>query len=163
MKLEGLLSVGAAVFTIGLAAMAQTNVAIVGAPTGAIRNDSYQWGAGFGFYVPSGAGATVNALGFWDESETGLQESHIVALYQYAGSGSAYNLMAWVTVPAGTVAPLIGGYRWVGIPSLNLPDNGQDGNYYIILASQGEDDWTTMSGQTLNSAIGTFSSGSLVD
>ena len=163
MKIKDLLSVGVAVFALNLAAMAQTEMAIVGAPTGTIRNDSYGWGAGFGFYVPSGGSTTVNALGFWDESGTGLQENHIVALYQYAGSGSAYNLMTSVTIPAGTVAPLIDGYRWVSIPALNLPDNGQNGNYYIIIASEGDDDWTTMSGQTLNPAIGTFSSGALID
>jgi hypothetical protein len=163
MKINQLPLAGVIAFALNMAAMAQSQAGIEGAPTGTTRNDSYEWGAGFGFYTPSGVGTTINALGFWDQSGTGLQEAHTVALYQYSGSGSSYNLMDSVTVQAGTVDPLIDGYRWVSIGNLALPDIGQGGNYYIILASQGGDTWTTMSGQTLNPAIGTFSSGALID
>jgi hypothetical protein len=162
-KINHLVFAAVAVFSLNLAAMAQTNLAVVGTPTGTIRNDTYEWGAGFGFYAPAGAGTTINALGFWDQTGTGLAANHIVALYGYSGSGSSYNLLTSVTVQAGTVDPLIDGYRWVSIPTLSLPDNGQGGNYYAIFASQGGDNWTTMSGQTLNPEIGTFSSGALVD
>lgn len=162
MRIKHLLSVGVGVFALNVVAMAQSNLAIEGAPTGATRNDTYEWGAGFGFYVPSG-GTTINSLGFWDENGTGLLADHIVALYQYSGSGSSYNLLASATVQAGTVDPLVDGYRWVNIGDLALPNNGQGGNYYVILASQGGDTWTTLSGQTLNPAIGTFSSGALID
>ena len=164
MKLNQLLSAAVAVFTLNVASMAQSYVAIVGSPTGTTRNDNYEWGAGFGFYAPAGIGTTVNALGFWDSTGTGLNSSHIVALYQYSGSGSSYNLLTDVTVQAGTVDPLIDGYRWASIPTLSLPDNGQGGNYYIVLATQGGGDtWTSMAGQTIDPAIGTFSSGALID
>jgi len=163
MKTKLILSAALAVFALDLAAMAQSTVAINGAPTGTTRSDTYEWGAGFGFYVPAGVGTTINSLGFWDQNGTGLDASHIVALYQYSGSGSAYNLLDSVTVQAGTVDPLVDGYRWVNIGNLALPDNGQGGNYYVVLASQGGDTWTSMSGQTLNPAIGTFSSGALID
>jgi hypothetical protein len=164
MKIKYVLSAAVAVFAFNLAAMAQSTVAISGTPTGTTRSDNYEWGAGWGFSAPAGTGTTINALGFWDATGTGLDTSHIVALYEYSGSGSSYNLLDDVTVQAGAADPLVDGYRWVSIPTLALPDNGQGGNYYIVLATQGGGDtWTSMSGQTINPAIGTFSSGALID
>jgi len=163
MKIKHFLSATLCILALDWAAVAQTTLGIVGSPTGTTRNDTYEWGAGFGFYAPAGVGTTINSLGFWDQSGTGLLQSHIVALYGYSGSGSSYNLLASVTIAAGTVDPLIDGYRWASIGNLTLPDNGQGGNYYVILASQGGDAWTSMSGQTLNPLIGTFSSGALID
>lgn len=149
-----------AAFAFTQNASAQTNIA-VGAPSGAARNDTYP-AAGIGFYAPA-AGTTVNALGFWDATSTGLLASHQVCLYQYAGTGSSYNLMATVVIPAGTVAPLVDGYRWVGIPTTTLPNNGQGGNYYVILASQGSDTWSSGIDNTpdMNPAIGTISGSGL--
>jgi len=117
MKIKLILSTAMAVFALDLAATAQSTLAINGAPTGATRSDTYEWGAGFGFYVPAGVGTTINSLGFWDASGTGLDSSHIVALYQYSGSGSAYNLLDSVTVQAGTVDPLSLGQHWQSGPS----------------------------------------------
>jgi hypothetical protein len=127
----------------------------VGTPGGTTRSDSYPWGAGFGFYTPAGTGSTINALGFWDPTGTGLASSHTVDLYGY--NGNNYSLLASATVQAGTVDPLIDGYRWASISTLSLPDIGQGADYYIILASQGGgDNWTDWtSGLSMNPAIGT--------
>jgi len=154
MKIKYLLSAAVAVFAINLVAMAQDEIG-VGIPGGTLRNDDYQWGAGFGFYTPSGTGSTINALGFWDQNGTGLLAAHTVDLYGF--NGNNYSLLASATVQAGSVDPLIDGYRWVSIPTLSLPDIGQNADYYVILASQGGgDNWTDWtSGLTMNPAIGT--------
>jgi len=139
----------------------------VGVPTGTVRNDTYV-GAGFEFYAPAGTGATINALGFWDQNGTGLLAAHTVSIFKYHPGilgGSGYDLIATATVPAGTNAPLIDGYRWVGIPTLTLPDNGQGGGYYAILGTQAQDAWTTGINPPpyLNSSIGTISGQGLLD
>jgi hypothetical protein len=163
MKINRIVFSVATALTLNLAVSAQTNLLMVGDPPGTTRSDDYQWGAGFGFYAPSGTGTTINALGFWDQGGDGLSANHVVALYQYSGSGSSYNLLTDVTVQSGTVDSLIGGYRWVDIPTLSLPDNGQGGNYYIVFATQGGGDaWTDLSGQTLNPVIGTFGGNALI-
>jgi len=52
--------------------------------------------------------------------------SHVVSLWDNSAGNT---LLATVTVPAGTVAPLVDGFRWVQLPStVNLTYN----NYYII-------------------------------
>jgi hypothetical protein len=53
----------------------------------------------------------VNWLGYYDKDGDGLQNSHRVGLWD----GST--LIAEVTVPAGTAAPLVNGYRWAQLPS----------------------------------------------
>jgi len=160
----------AAGFCLGLAAalsvaQAQTNVIGVGVPTGTTRNDTYI-AAGFEFYAPA-TGTTINALGFWDANGTGLLKAHTVSIFSYdnAFDPSGYALVATATIPAGTVAQLIDGYRWVGIPTLNLPNNGQGGGYYAILATQDQDIWADNIGSApyLNPAIGTVSGQGLFD
>jgi hypothetical protein len=147
------------------AATGQTVIG-VGEPTGTIRGDTYSFGAGFEFYAPAGSGTMINSLGYWDQGGDGLGTSHTVSLYAYAGTGSSYNLLATVTVSAGTTAPLIGGYRWVNIGNLTLPDNGQGGGYYAILASHdgGLDPWTDGIGGSpiMNPSIGTISGHGLI-
>lgn len=165
-KINGLAYAAATVFALGTAAMAQETIAMNGAPPGTSRTDAYAWGAGFGFYVPAGVGTTINALGFWDPTGDGLQNNTLVALYQYSGSGNAYNLMTYATIPADSPQLNYDGYDWVSIPMTFLPDNGQGGDYYDIFAAPlGGDVWTTMNtgNPTLNSAIGTFAGGALVD
>jgi len=154
MKVGNLLSAGMMVLAINTVAMAQTNIG-VGIPGGTLRSDNYQWGAGFGFYTPSETGSIINALGFWDPTGNGLAAAHTVDLYQY--NGNNYNLLASATVQAGTADPLINGYRWASIPTLSLPDIGQGGDYYVILASQGGgDNWANWSsGISMNPLIGT--------
>lgn len=165
MKIKYIVCVAMVALATHQAAKAQMTVGVSGDPTGTIRTDTYPYGAGFGFYVPSGVGTTINQLGFWDQGGDGLQADHTVALYKYApGTDHDYTLVASVTILAGTANPLSGGYRWGSIPSVFLDDNGQGGNYYTILASNASDPWTDLSGGlSLNSSIGTFSSGSVVD
>jgi hypothetical protein len=141
------------------------NTIAVGVPTGTTRNDTYI-AAGFEFYAPAG-GTTINALGFWDANGTGLLVAHTVSIFRYdnAFDPSGYALVATATIPAGTVAPLINGYRWVGIPTLNLPNNGQGGGYYAILATQDQDTWANTIGTApyMNPSIGTVSGQALLD
>lgn len=136
---------------------AQTNTIAVGVPTGAQRSDAYP-GIGYEFYAPV-AGTSINALGYWDASGTGLLAPHTVSVYKYSGGGSSYNLVVTATIPAGTNAPLINGYRWVSIPTTALPNNGQGGGYYAVLAEHNLDTWadTVGSAPYMNSAIGTVS------
>lgn len=165
-KINPVVFAAMACLCINTAAQAQ-NVIGVGAPTGTIRSDVYTFGAGFEFYVPSGTGTTINSLGYWDQGGDGLGTSHIVSLYSYAGFGSTYNLLASVTVAAGTGDPLIGGYRWVNIGALALPDIGQNGGYYALLASHDGtvDPWTDGIGGSpiMNPLIGTIAGNGVVD
>src|SRR5450759_5667757 len=103
MKIKPLVFAAIAAFALNQGASAQ-NIIGVTAPTGTTRSDTYV-AAGYGFYAPSGTGTTINALGFWDASGTGLLAAHQVSLFHFNGSG--YSLMATVTVPPGTNAPLI--------------------------------------------------------
>ncbi|MDB6067653.1 MAG: Cell surface protein [Pedosphaera sp.] len=165
MKTKHLVFAAITVFALSRSANAQ-NIIGVGAPTGTTRNDTYI-AAGFEFYSPAGAGTTINALGFWDQNGTGLLAVHTVSIFKYHPgilSGSGYDLLATATIPAGTAAPLINGYRWVGIPTLTLPDNGQGGGYYAILANQTQDTWTSgiSTPPYLNPSIGTVSGQGLI-
>lgn len=136
-------------------------VAVLGQPVGAgvtERSDTYP-SAGTGFYVPSTTGSTaINRLGYWDKDGDGLAQDHTVGLYRY--NGTNYDLLAEATVLAGTASVLDGGYRWVAIPELTLPDNGQNANYYGIIASHSTDAWTTGlgTGAPMNASFGTVSS-----
>src|SRR6266704_2673315 len=77
----------------------------------------------------------VNWLGYYDQNGDGLANSHVVTLWD----NSTQSILASATVPAGTAAPLINGYRWVQLPStiqLNY------GSYYVIGAqTDGVDLW----------------------
>lgn len=60
----------------------------------------------------------VNWLGYFDKDGDGLANSHEVALWIQGGPGGASSTpVASVTIPAGTAAPLVNGYRWVQLPS----------------------------------------------
>jgi hypothetical protein len=60
---------------------------------------------------------SVNWLGYFDKDGDGLENSHEVALWIQGGpGGSSLVPVASVTIPAGTVAPLVNGYRWVELP-----------------------------------------------
>ena len=77
----------------------------------------------------------VNWLGYYDSGGDGLATSHLVTLWD----NSTQTIIASATVPAGTAAPLVEGYRWVQLPStvqLNY------GSYYVIAAqTDGTDTW----------------------
>src|SRR4051812_6006637 len=55
----------------------------------------------------------VNWLGYYDQNGDGLANSHLVTLWDNSTQG----ILASATVPAGTAAPLINGYRWVQLSS----------------------------------------------
>src|SRR6266481_3928821 len=163
-KVKQLVFAAIAVFAFNEGANAQNTIG-VGVPTGTTRNDTYI-AAGFEFYAPVG-GTTIDALGFWDATGTGLLVAHTVSIFRYDNvfNPSGYDLVATATIPAGTVAPLINGYRWVGIPTLTLPNNGQGGGYYAILATQDQDTWANSIGSApyLNPSIGTVSGQGLLN
>jgi hypothetical protein len=153
MKIKNLVFAVMAAFALNHCANADTIG--VGVSTGPTRNDP-NMAVGYEFYTPSGA--TINALGFWDASGAGLLAAHTVSIFHYNGAG--YTLLATATVPAGSVAPLINNYRWVGIPTLTLTDHSTGGGFYAILATQQQDTWANTpfaAGQYMNPAIGSVS------
>ncbi len=58
----------------------------------------------------------VTALSFYDEGLDGLAASHPVGIYEAATEA----LVVSTTVPAGSVAPLDGQFRYVGVPETTL-------------------------------------------
>ena len=77
----------------------------------------------------------VNDLGYYDENGDGLASSHLITLWD----NSTQTIIAAATVPAGTAAPLINGYRWVQLPSTLTLNYG---SYYVIGAqTDGTDLW----------------------
>lgn len=76
----------------------------------------------------------VNWLGYYDKDGDGLANSHQVALWD--GNN---NLLASVTIPAGTTAPLVNGYRWAPLTSnVGLTY----GSWYVLAAqADGVDTW----------------------
>ncbi len=92
----------------------------------------------------------VNWLGYADPTGQGLVNSHAVSLW-YAGgqNGSTSYQVALATVPAGTAAPLVDGYRWVQIPTVGL----WYGSWYTISAqTDGVDLW----GDLISGSQGTW-------
>ena len=126
-------------------------------PGSDIRTDQHS-NAGFGFYTPV-TGVRINRLGYWDRGGDGLASSHDVMIVRYNG-GSSYVELARATIPAGTTGRLEGGYRWVAIPEILLPDLGQDADYYGLVSTHGGDPWTESLGPALpmNPAVGTSAS-----
>src|SRR6476660_2232455 len=55
----------------------------------------------------------VNWLGYYDANGDGLANSHVVTLWD----NSTLGIIATATVPAGTAAPLVNGYRWAQLSS----------------------------------------------
>jgi hypothetical protein len=58
---------------------------------------------------------SVSSLGIWDNNNNGLSESHMEGIFTAAGT-----LLASATIPSGTAAALLNGFRYVTIPSLIL-------------------------------------------
>jgi hypothetical protein len=77
----------------------------------------------------------VNYLGYYDQNGDGLASSHLVTLWD----NNTQTVIASATVPAGTAAPLVNGYRWVQLAStVTLNYN----SYYVIGAqTDGVDLW----------------------
>jgi PEP-CTERM motif len=77
----------------------------------------------------------VNWLGYYDQNGDGLANSHLITLWDNSTQG----ILASATVPAGTAAPLVNGYRWVQLSSTVTLNYG---SYYIIGAqTDGVDLW----------------------
>ena len=77
----------------------------------------------------------VNWLGYYDENGDGLANSHLVTLWD----NNTQTILASATVPAGTAAPLVNGYRWVQLSSTVTLNYG---SYYVIGAqTDGVDLW----------------------
>ena len=58
----------------------------------------------------------VTQLGLWDQGNNGLNASHVVSIWTSTGT-----LMAQTTIPSGTGATLVDGFRYVSITSVLLP------------------------------------------
>ena len=77
----------------------------------------------------------VNWLGYYDQNGDGLANSHLVTLWDNNTQG----IIATAIVPAGTVAPLVNGYRWAQLASTLTLNYG---SYYVIGAqTDGVDLW----------------------
>jgi hypothetical protein len=82
----------------------------------------------------------VNWFGYYDKDGDGLANSHDVSLWIQGGAGgSSASPVATVTIPAGTAAPLVNGYRWVQLPA---QVDMWYGSWYVIAATtDGVDTW----------------------
>lgn len=114
-------------------------------PTGDMRTDGGLV-AGLAFNANTGGTAQINEVGYWDPGGSGLARDHVVGLFQRLTIDHPYywKLLAKAKVPAGTTAPLRGGYRWVSLPTtVTLTDTSADGDYgrYAVLAEVGSDAW----------------------
>ena len=87
------------------------------------------------FLTTQSSSPEINWLGYYDHNGDGLANSHLITLWD----NSTQSIIASATVPAGSAAPLIGGYRWVQLGStVTLNPN----SYYVIGAStDGVDLW----------------------
>lgn len=84
-----------------------------------------------------------NWLGYYDKGGDGLVNSHEISVWHVGGTGTSTPVeVAHVTVPAGTDAPLINGYRWVQLPTTV---GMWYGAWYTIAAqTDGVDTWGDM-------------------
>jgi hypothetical protein len=74
----------------------------------------------------------VTQLGLWDQSNNGLNTSHVVSIWTSTGT-----LMAQTTIPAGTGATLMDSFRYVSITSVLLPAGSYTiGGFYGKLSDQ---------------------------
>ena len=95
-----------------------------GATYGGAANNGPGLNIGNTFSV-SGSGITVLQLGAFNLGGDGLNAAHTVTLFD----ADTQTALGSVTVPAGTVAPLVNGYRFVSLGSpLYLPA----GNYAVV-------------------------------
>jgi hypothetical protein len=138
-----LIAVAALSLVLPSAALAQTDGSILFNPNidlSTLSQNDYVGYVGSQFLSAGGTGETVNYFGFYDAGGDGLANSHTMALWETGWNGqSSRGLLAEITVPAGTSAPLIDGYRWVELPStITLVPN----EYYLLNASvDGVDQW----------------------
>ena len=75
----------------------------------------------------------ITQLGIFDDGGDGLVNSHQVGLWHLDDNVSG-PLLASAVVPAGTAAPLIGGYRFVPITPVVIPYTGHSLGYFVVAA-----------------------------
>jgi hypothetical protein len=93
----------------------------------------------------------VTQLGLWDQGNNGLNASHVVTIWTSTGT-----LMAQTTIPSGTGATLIDGFRYVSITSILLPAGSYTiGGFYGRL-----DDRFAIHPSTITTASGVTYNGS---
>jgi len=96
-------------------------------------NQNHVGSLGYDFQVNAGKTVTITQLGSYDSGGDGLGTSHTVRIYSLGG-GTIY---AEATIPAGLVAPLSAGYRFVPLAS---PVSLGPGSYSIALLNSGGPD-----------------------
>ena len=146
--------------TLASTASAAVVTAFISAPNPQDTRTNTIAQAGYGFYATTLGTKEVNQLGIWvSPDNTGgavLAINHDIALYRY--NGANYTQIAGGTVLAGGTADA-NGYAWVSIPTITLTNNGQGGDYYIVMASVGTDIWGPDAGSnsfvTLDASFGT--------
>ena len=108
-------------------------------------------------FTSTSASTVIQSLGFIDEAANGLTTAHTVSLWEL-GSGTTYDLLASVTVGAGTSSGLNGGYRWEAIGPITLSNTAI--NAYVVMAQVVDGDGDNW-GQSANfdTAIGTAGNG----
>jgi hypothetical protein len=110
-------------------ARATTNAyfaAVNGLYGGGADNSSLNMGHSF---TITNTSLQISALGVYDFGGDGLNASHLVGIFTDEGNTSPPVPNASVTVPAGTNAPLINGYRYQALPS---PVILGPGTYYVV-------------------------------
>lgn len=74
----------------------------------------------FGYeFSTNSAPVQIFSLGFWDDSQNGLAQSHQVGIWSADGS----TLLVSATIPSGTSAPLDSGFRFVSVTPVTLAAN----------------------------------------
>jgi hypothetical protein len=116
------------------------------------------WQFGIQPFGPGGTPRTIvfTQLGVFDDGGDGLVNSHQIGLWRDDGT-----LLASTTVPAGTAAPLFGGYRYVPITPVVIPFTGQNPGHFVVAAqySAGDADdlvtpWPYDGGWLFTDAVG---------
>jgi hypothetical protein len=120
-------------------------VGLLAVPAGTCFGSIYAAPPGGGAYYYPGGGTVgtefeytststnVLSLGIFDYASDGLAGSHVVTLFD-----AAQNVVVSATIPGGTAAPLVNGYRWVNVSATIAPGD------YVIAAEyhgNGVGDW----------------------
>ena len=111
-------SVAGAACIPGSSAWAAPTTAVWLSPSAVVAVDyeiGSDTGVNVGYWVEPTVNVTVTQLGLYDYSGAGIVAPAAVGIFD-----SAHRLLASVDMPAGTVAPLRDGFRWVSIPPLTL-------------------------------------------
>jgi hypothetical protein len=115
-----------------LTARAQDTPALILGDVWSTQPSSFTGTKGWQFGIgPLGLTNTIaiTQLGVFDEGGDGLVNSHQIGLWRNNGT-----LLASATVPAGTEAQLVGGYRYVPITPVVIPFTGQFPGFFVIAA-----------------------------